>query len=335
MLLLLNLDVPREIITKANALIQASYRLSLTEIQVLLYGVSLINPRAKDFPVKFVIDVKNFSKLFGKPLQNCYTELKESVVNKFWERDFSYLLDDDKIKKKRWLIDVTYGDKQGYLELQFHPDAKLYLYQLSKNFTVYYIDQITKFRGIYSIRFYEFSVMEINKFNKQDCYFILSLHEIKDRLMLNGKYNRYCDFKLHVIKKAQSEINAYSDLNLEYEEIKLGRTVEKIKFIITRKNGAKRAKYKAQEQLNHEPAAGQKPVLPSEEEITMMMYRNELRGQLLRYGITEKVASNLVEDYETARIEHALTLVKKAIEKGNINNPAAYLVSAIKEEYNA
>ena len=46
-------------VTKHNGLIQAGYRLSLNEARIVLYGISLINPLAEDFPLEYQIDIKS------------------------------------------------------------------------------------------------------------------------------------------------------------------------------------------------------------------------------------------------------------------------------------
>ncbi len=170
------------------------------------------------------------------------------MLTKFWERDFSYEIGDEKVHKRRWLIDVTYGDKQGYIKLTFNPKLTRYLHQLSKNFTVYYIDQVAKFNSIYSVRIYEFCIMEINRLKLDKCSLVISIVEIKERLELDNKYPRLYDFKIYVLNKAKQEINKHSDLTIDFEEIKKGRSVKSIKFIIERKQGAKPAKYQGEEQ---------------------------------------------------------------------------------------
>jgi plasmid replication initiation protein len=60
----------------------------------------------------------------------------------------------------------------------------------------------------------------------------MTIDEIKYLLCIEGEYPLYSDFKKRVILKSQREINEYSDLFFELEEIKLGRKVHAIDFII-------------------------------------------------------------------------------------------------------
>ena len=328
--------MPREVTTKANALIEASYRFEMLEMHILLYGVSLINPVSKEFPTEYIIEVKRFAEIFNKDLKNVYRELKKSILGSFWERDVTYTLENGKEEKNRWLISVQYGDNEGYLKVFFNPKLQPYLHQLSKNFTVYYIDQITKFKSIFSVRFYEFAIMETNKQKTNNCHFILQVSEIKKRLELTKKYNKYSDFKRRVLNKARAEINQYSDLTIDFEEIKKGRTVDAIKFIIQRKDGSKPAKYISgkRQELDLTTELDTNTDAMSEAEFFNLMRKNDLRGRISSYRVADKVTTQLLVDYGLDRIENALNYTDKAIKKGKeIKNKPAYLVNAIKEGY--
>ena len=222
-------------VTKSNALIEAGYRLSLTEIQIILYGIGLINPLQKDFPMTYRIDIDRFAQTFNREHGQIYSEVKEAVLKRFWERDFSYVDEKGKTVTLRWLTKIVHEDKTGYLEIKFSEEIQPYLHQLQRNFTTYYIEQISKFKSIYSIRFYEFSIMFLNKGKLESGKFPLLVSEIKQRLDINEKYSRFCDFKARVLEPAKKEINEFSDLNFNYKVIKLGRSPYQIEFTVTKK----------------------------------------------------------------------------------------------------
>lgn len=331
----------REVTTRANALIEASYRFELLEMQILLYGVSLINPVSKEFPTEYTIEIKRFAEIFNKDLKFVYRELKKAITGSFWERDVKYSIDNGKEVKHRWLTSVEYGDKQGYLKVFFNPKLQPYLHLLSKNFTVYYIDQIAKFKSIFSVRFYEFSIMHINKHKLNNCVFVYNVQEIKKKLDISDKYiGRYDNFKRQVLNKAKQEINQHSDLTLDFEEIKQGRTVKSIKFIIQRKEGTKPAKYvkEKQQELDFDTTGDEglntdtSPL--SDTELHYLMRKNDIKVRMFSYRVAETVACKLIKDYDFERIENALNYMDNAINKGkDIKNKPAYLVNAIKEGY--
>jgi plasmid replication initiation protein len=178
-------------VTKSNALIESAYRLSLTEMQVVLYGISLINPVQKIFPLTYRIDINRFSEIFNRAHKDIYTEVKDAVIKRLWERDFSYIDKDGNTVTLRWLTKITYEDKSGYLEIKFSEEIQPYLHELHNNFTKYYISEISKFKSIYSIRLYEYSIMNLNKHETNKYKFCLLIDDIKKRLAIDEKYIRF------------------------------------------------------------------------------------------------------------------------------------------------
>ena len=230
-------------ITKSNALINASYRLSLNEMRVVMYGLSLINPLGDEFPIAYEIDVSRFCSYFGINARErgFYKEIKEAVVNRFWEREMSFW--DEKLNrvvKERWLTRVEYDDKGGEIKIYFNPLLKEQLHQLRKNFTTYFLSNISEMKSTYGVRIYEICIMEFkrNNLNKpRGAYeFDICITDLKQRLMLKNKYKAFKDFKKYVIEKAKKEINMHSDIYIDYNVIKRGRTPDKICFSISTKN---------------------------------------------------------------------------------------------------
>lgn len=317
-------------VTKANALIKASYRFSLTEMQITLYGLSLVDPFKNDFPIEYVINVKKFAEKFNRDHKNIYFDLKQAVINKFWERDIRYELENGTIRKDRWLIRCEYNDKKGILSITFNPLLKPYLHQIANNFTVYVVDNISNFKSIYSIRLYEFFIMEINKSRNNQYDFNLSINEIKYRLQLEYKYPRYCDFKTRILNKGKAEINEHSDLTIDFEEIKKGRAVESIKFIVKRKEGMKPARY---QQVEESIQPQSKPVLPTAEEMAQEMSKESMKERLINFGITEKVANQFIQKYSDHYIEQHIDYTLNKMKQGSVTNSAAFLVDAINHGY--
>lgn len=221
--------------TKSNALIEAGYRLSLTEMQIILYGISLVNPLAKSFPLQYKICVKNFAEMFHRKHGNIYSEIKEVILSRFWERDFSYQDDNGVFVTNRWLTQVKRQDNMGYIEIKFSEELRPYLYQLKKHFTTYYIDQVSGFKSVYAIRFYEMSIMHLRRKKQEKCSFRLTVDEIRHRLKLQEKYVRFYDLKQRVLETAKREINKYSDVKLDYKVVNLGRLAYEIEFDVLKK----------------------------------------------------------------------------------------------------
>jgi plasmid replication initiation protein len=223
-------------VTKHNALIEASYRLSLNEIRLILYGISLINPLKSEFPTEIIVDISKFSSLFNTDKNGLYNDLKKSIIRKFWNREFSYKLYNEEIRLSRWLDQVDYCDKRGYIKIYFSERIKPLLCSLSKNFTTFYMNRVVNFKSIHSIRIYEIIIMHLNRAAQDGkCIFSISIYDLKKNLSLEKEYPRFSNFKLKVLEKAKNEINKHSDIRVTYKVEKLGRTPINISFLIARK----------------------------------------------------------------------------------------------------
>ena len=233
--------MPSFSITKHNDLITSAYRLSLTEMQIILYGVSLVNPVDGKFPRSYEINIKKFGEMFNRSHKDIYSEVKEAIMKRFWEREFTF---HDKYETNRigelvrarvkWVTTVKYSDKAGFIKIFFNPEIEDYLHNLKASFTTYYITQVSKFRRFYSVRFYEISVMYLNKSKVNKTIFNIKIGDIRDILELKEKYKRFASMTQYVLKPSMHEINTLSDIKISYEVIKIGRTPHELRFSVSR-----------------------------------------------------------------------------------------------------
>jgi len=223
-------------ITKHNKLIQASYRLTLNEVRILQYGISLINPKSNEFPLEYEINVQNFIDLFKlEDNKNIYAEIKDTVMGKFREREFTFDFGEGKKEWFRWLIRVTYVDHEGYIKIYLNPYLKPFLHQLQGQFTSYNIDKIALFKSVYSSRIYEIALMNLNASKKNKYSFSVKISQFKEQLDIVEKYKKSTDFNKRVLEPSKKEINKHSDIHISYKVIKKGRRYHEIIFTVTRK----------------------------------------------------------------------------------------------------
>lgn len=228
-------------VTKHNDLITSAYRLSLTEMQIILYGVSLVNPTDGKFPRSYEIQINKFAKMFNRNHKEVYRDVKDAVMKRFWDREFTFhdkyetnILGETVRARVKWVTTVKYSDKAGFIKIYFNPEIEEYLHNLKSNFTTYYIKQVSKFKRFYSVRFYELAVMNLNKSQVNKTTFKIKIDDIRDILELTEKYPRFVSLKQRVLEPSRKEINKTSDLNISYEVIKQGRTPYEIKFSVSR-----------------------------------------------------------------------------------------------------
>ena len=228
-------------ITKSNAIVNSSYRFSLNEMRIVLFGLSQIDTMGDDFPLFHRIHIKELAEFYDigeKDRGSFYDNIKHALLNKFWTREFSYYDEDlGEVVRRQWLIEVRYGRKDGSLAYHYNPLLKKELQKLVRRFTSYFLTNVSSMKSIYSIRIYEIAIMYLNASGQHKTVFHKEIATLKHNLDIEDKYQEMYNFKARVLERARKEINKLSDITIKYEVIKRGRTPHEIKFIVTRKKG--------------------------------------------------------------------------------------------------
>ena len=226
-------------ITKSNAIVNASYRFSLNELRILLYGLSHIDPRDDDFPMFHRVRVKDLADFYDigtKDRGSFYDDIKEALITKFWNREFSYYDEDrGEVVKRTFLIEVAHGRKDGTLAYEYNPKIKKELQKLSKRFTSYFLSNVAGMKSAYAVRIYEIAVMCLNASKKPKTTFSRTVEDLKHVLGISEKYRHFFNFKSRVLEAAKREINKHSDIRMTYKVIKIGRTPHEIEITVSRK----------------------------------------------------------------------------------------------------
>lgn len=226
-------------ITKSNAIINSSYRFSLNEMRIVLYGLSHIDPTSDEFPLFHRIRIQDLAEFYNigeKDRGSFYDNIKHALLNKFWTREFSYYDEDlGEMVRRNWLAEIRYGRKDGTLAYHYNPLIKRELQQLAKRFTSYFLSNVANMKSAYSMRIYEIAIMYLNASTLKKTVFKKTIGELKQHLDISDKYKQMFSLKARVLEKARKEINKLSDITLNYEVLKQGRTPYEIKFTVTRK----------------------------------------------------------------------------------------------------
>ncbi|MBO3424416.1 replication initiation protein [Clostridium perfringens] len=221
------------IVTKANNLIKASYSLTLQEQKLILSLASMVSPNDADFK-EYTLEIKKFMQILEIETQTKYSEIPK-ITKELMKKVFE-IREGKEILQLSWLSSVKYKTGEGKVILKFDSSLKPYMLQLKELYTSYKLENILLLRSKYSLRIYE--ILKSNQFKK---YWEITLVELKYILGIKEKsYDTYQNLKNRVILKAQIELKEKTDIYFEFEEIKTGRKVTSLKFIIkSNKNNKK------------------------------------------------------------------------------------------------
>ena len=217
------------IVTKANALIEASYNLTLNEQRIILACAAKLDGR-KPMPrdAVFVLSVEEFIDLFGSDPKNAYAEMEEAAT-KLYERDIRRIEGTTR-KRLRWVYMAEYKKGEGKVRLGFSPEIAPYLTMLHKRFTSYKLEDVASLRSAYAIRLFEMLV----QFSETGL-FVISVADFKLRLGLDEKYDRFSNLKARVIDPAVKDLVTKTSLDIAWQGIKKGKTVERLEFRFSEK----------------------------------------------------------------------------------------------------
>lgn len=210
---------------KSNALIEASYKLTLQEQRVLLMCIGKLNPQDENPPRTFQITANDFYQAFpDMGREHAERRLKEAV-DRLWNRSIIINWKDRK-EEMRWIQGKAhYFHGEGKVGLMFSDLIMPYLTQLTQQFTAIAVKNVSALKRTYSIRLYEL-LMQFKKTGER----LISTDDLRSMLGLDDKYLKFAEMNKFVIKPAIKELNEKSDLLVTVDSVKKGRNVVALHF---------------------------------------------------------------------------------------------------------
>jgi plasmid replication initiation protein len=215
-----------QLIVKNNNFIEANYSMNLTEIKIITKLSSMIQKDDDDLNC-YKFSLQELLKELNLGKKN-YTNLIKALDKLLTRVIVIKKIDSDSVIKTTFLSSTEFFLTDGTVELSFDKKLKPYLLQLKKNFTMYQFKNVVVLSSFYAIRIYELC-KQYEKIGKR----IFELEELKEILGIKKtQYKLYGDFRVKVLEIAKREINAKTDLEIDFEGIKKVRKVTSIKFRI-------------------------------------------------------------------------------------------------------
>ena len=222
----------KQLVTKDNSLIGASYSLGVVEQRLIF--LAIIEAREQKTLIEagglLRIYAKSYAKQFDVEKHTSYEAMKRAVEG-LYEAGFAYSKLDERSGKighykSRWVDKIGYIDDLGCVELVFASDVIPLITRLEARYTEYELKQVVGLQSEYAIRLYELIIQwrSVGKTN------LISLAELRKKLGLVDEYKRIEAFKRRVLDIAVKQINEYTDITVEYEQHKQGRVITGFTF---------------------------------------------------------------------------------------------------------
>ncbi|MGP9555958.1 replication initiation protein, partial [Halomonas sp. AOP43-F2-13] len=215
---------------KANALVEASYRLSLYEQRIVLACIAQVR---RDEPLTdqqlYIVSAQQIAEMTGTKLGTAYQNLKAASERLFERRVTLHEPPNGKsggkVRLTRWVQEVVYQEDQGTVSLRFSQPMVPYLSQLSAQFTRYALADVAKMTSAHAIRLYEL-LCQWRDAGKRE----VELTWFRDALQLEDRYSNIRDLKRRVIEPAVEQINEHSPMWVKWSQRKTGRRVSHLVF---------------------------------------------------------------------------------------------------------
>lgn len=238
------------LVVKDNALIDASFNLSLVEQRIMLLAIVEAREINNLSPTTAIeVSVNSYTQQFKSDSNNIYHVIKESART-LKRREFSYI---DRYKGKpaystaNWVNKITYVDNSGVVALYLSEEVISLISRLEEQFTKYHLEQVSSFKSKYSTRLYELIIKWLST-GMTEKY---EINDLRNKLGLAvNEYNTMSNFKTNVLDKALSEINKHTDITVNYEQFKQGRTIKAVQFNFEHKSKPKKALTKDQNTID-------------------------------------------------------------------------------------
>jgi len=222
------MNIKNVLVVKSNNLVEAFSNMTTNECKIVALLISKIRKDDSNFNIQSVT-VNEFNELLdikGTKTYNYMKMFEKELLKKMVEVSF----DNGDRLNINWFQYSKYISKSATLELCFNSYLKDHLLALKESYTKYLLENICQLSSSYTIQLYE-----VLKQYQKIGYRIVNISDLKYMLGITSEYKLYADFKKRILLSAQSEINKKTDIEFEFIEIKKGKKVVEIKFIIKQK----------------------------------------------------------------------------------------------------
>lgn len=224
-------------VVKKNTLNECMHNLTLVEMRLM--QLAIVDFRNKvEFDSNAVVEIHAsvYAETFNVSRQAAHEAILEAEKTLF-QRQFTFINDNGKTVKSRWIAHVEYSDNSIRIGLSLPViDAISRIDGKETPFTRYHIEQTHALNSRYSLRLYEL-VVQYLKMGKTP---IFELKKFRFQMgLLPENYKEMKNFKKYVLDSAVNEINEKTNITINYEQKKKGRVISGFIFTVNEKRKEK------------------------------------------------------------------------------------------------
>lgn len=218
----------KQVVKKSNALINASYTITLAEQRLILLAVAKANSELENME-ELTVHARDYADQWGVSMKTAY-EAMQYAASQLFERRFTFQQETKnglKTTVSRWVSHITYIEGEASVSLAFAPHVRPLLCDLKEKFTHYALEQIAELTSVHAVRLYELLIAWRSTGKTP----VIEVADLRQRLGIEpNEYQRMTDLKRRVLDFAIKKINEHTDINASYTQHKHGRSISGFEF---------------------------------------------------------------------------------------------------------
>lgn len=233
----------KPMVVKSNKLVQASYRLTLVEQQLILFAIAKAREEQTLITPLTVLKIRaiEFAEMFSCDESTVYRDLRAAAKRlsrrQLTIKDIDPASGYERCGVTNWTQHTDYVPKLAEVQIAFTMKIIPYITRLEKEagYTRYTIEKIGNMTSAHGVRFYELMAQYRSLGTRT-----IKIGELRELMHLGeDEYKLLANLKRRVVDEGIKQVNRYSDLRVSYTQSKAGRQVDALVFKIKEKEESK------------------------------------------------------------------------------------------------
>ena len=253
-------ELSKRKVVEHNSLITSIAKMDKTPLKMFELAVSLIDTDNPPEDQKVYLSKQELFAFFKVDDNDKHSRFKEAIEKMQKQAFFQIKKEQDKGFKFVSIVPIPYVEWTDYHDevlIRFSPEIMPYLINLKTNFTQHALSEISELNSKYAIVLYRWLSMNYNQYEH---YSVkggrreeqvqsyrnpeMSIRDLREMTDTIDEYQDFRNFDKWILKNPLDEITEHTSLQVTYEKVKKGRSIDSIVFHITKKQVADDSSYK-------------------------------------------------------------------------------------------
>lgn len=258
-------ELSKRKVVEHNSLITSIAKMDKTPLKMFELAVSLIDTDNPPKDQTVYLSKKEMFAFFKVDDNDKHSRFKEAIEKMQKQAFFQIKKEQDKGFKFVSIVPIPYVEWTDYHDevlIRFSPEIMPYLINLKTNFTQHALSEISELNSKYAVVLYRWLSMNYNQYEhysvkggrreeQVESYRNpeMSVRDLREMTDTIDEYKDFRNFDKWILKNPLDEITEHTSLQVTYEKVKKGRSIDSIVFHITKKQVADDISYKHDDQV--------------------------------------------------------------------------------------